>query len=260
MELYGELNEYGERKNWASNIFTRFNSWTSLALYAAGVVILADDMLHPEARSVLYWRRAMAATCMWAGIASFLFHASLTEKWRMLSAGATMGTMCVPIVYCAYRARQRCGRPPPPTFAFVGVVAVFVFVHVLARQPGWSTGVLAGGIAGTILVDFIVLGRREKSAREWKACGCFVATALLGAFVRALDIKLHATDPSGLVWLGHSLWHLLISAAVLIAYDGLYLRFRPPKAEEEEPLKTEAEEPPKAEAEETEEQIIKQVD
>ena len=124
------------------------------------------------------------------------------------------------------RVMKCCGWPPPPTFAFVGVVAVFVFVHVLARQPGWSTGVLAGGIAGTILVDFIVLGRREKSAREWKACGCFVATALLGAFVRALDIKLHATDPSGLVWLGHSLWHLLISAAVLIAYDGLYLRFR----------------------------------
>jgi hypothetical protein len=89
--------------------------------------------------------------------------------------------------------------------------------HVLATVPGWSMSVLITGILGVIGLEWGPL-RADKSRAEAAGTCSFIACALLGVLLRALDIKLHATDPTGLVWLGHSAWHFLISAAVLVAY------------------------------------------
>lgn len=222
-ELYDKIEEYGEARNWGSNVRTRFNSWTSFALYFAGLYAFADA--ESESSSVNAWRRAYGILLMWAGISSFLFHASLTEKWRTLDAGATMSAMAVPLGYVGYRALQRIGRAPPHSVAFCAILCLVVGFHVLAQQPGWSTSVLALSIAGMIFVDYVLLGRAEKSTQEWKACGAFVAACILGVLLRAMDVKCHHSDPFGVVWMGHTLWHFLISTATLIAYDGMFLRF-----------------------------------
>ena len=63
-------------------------------------------MSHGSQGVSLGWHRTLAASLMWAGPASFLFHASLTERWRVLDAGATMGVIMPVMGYSAYRVRE----------------------------------------------------------------------------------------------------------------------------------------------------------
>jgi hypothetical protein len=100
LALYDKLDEYGEPQAWkASSIKTPVNSWSSLAYFAVGVYLAvwpSTEQLGYETclGAVPHWRFVFVIACCWTGIASFCFHASLTERWRVLDAGAGHPLLC----------------------------------------------------------------------------------------------------------------------------------------------------------------------
>lgn len=221
-QLYRRLDEYGEPKRWDQPVRTLLNSYTSFAFWTAGSVILVDGATRPRAllncaAVVPQFNVLLGVACIWTAVASFAFHASLTEVWRILDAGATMGVAFLPAAASLYRLALSLipGMSPMP-FLVAGVMGN-IGCHFLARTQGWSDIILPAAILCTIFIDFVLLAAFRTREDMWNFSS-FAACALLGLLLRAADVKLHRHMP--LIWLGHSCWHVLMSLAIVIAYEG----------------------------------------
>lgn len=222
LALYKRLDEYGERKRWAQPVRTLLNSYTSLAFWAVGVGILVDcatrvDVVRNCASAAPHFNIALGVACVWTGVASFAFHASLSEVWRILDAGATMGVPFLPASSSLHRLALSLGVGASPAPFVAAGIAGNIGCHFLARTQGWSDIVLPACILSNIAVDFGLLAA-YRTRSDVNVLACFAACAIVGILLRVADIKLHRR--MRLVWLGHSCWHLLMSAAILIAYQG----------------------------------------
>jgi len=219
--LYKRLDEYGEPKRWSRPVRTLLNSYTSLAFWTAGVCVVLDGATREPtlsncAAAAPLFNILLGVACMWTGVASFAFHASLTEVWRILDAGATMGVPFLPASLAFYRLALSVvpGLPSTP-FALAGLAAN-VGCHFLARTPGWSDIVLPACILAHIAIDYVLLAR-FRTREDVTSLAVFVSCALSGIALRVADIKLHRSVP--LIWLGHSCWHLLMAFAIWTAYS-----------------------------------------
>ena len=121
---YSKPDEYGEPKAWRSAMRTPLNACSSLGYYYAGVYTLHNMMARTLRRSPQncsdaepQWHIAFGIALLWVGLASFLFHASLTERWRLLDAGATMGVTAISTMSTVYRSIRAALAPAPRRLA-----------------------------------------------------------------------------------------------------------------------------------------------
>lgn len=230
LPLYDKQTEYGEaHRPKPSAVLTWFNSWSSLGYWYAGVFTL-DDIVRrvldrapqncPDAFPI--WHVALGLALLWTGAASFLFHASLTERWRMLDAGATMGVTCWSTGATLHRAlRSSFGAMPLVELVlFLLASCGFVGCHRLARQRGWSDIVLVGNLVASLIIEWTWLYAYKTSA-DVDSHAMYVSLMLIGVGLRALDVERRRLPESlalirRVAWTGHSLWHLLTSAAIVV--------------------------------------------
>jgi hypothetical protein len=223
LQLYEKHLEYGEPRTLANAIRTRCNSWSSLAYWVVGAIIVDDDVsgsgetLLNCMDTLPAWRLSFGLACLWTGMASFLFHASLHERWRALDAGATMGAVVFPTGFSV--ARSLCasaGHRVHTGNIWRLSFALFVGVHLLARTSGWSDIVLPVLLVSQAAFEWSGALGASKTAEEAAAWRVFVALLFLGVLTRLLDMRLHRRIP--LIWLGHACWHCLSSGAIYTLY------------------------------------------
>jgi hypothetical protein len=223
-EPYTKLDEYGERKRWKSSIRTPYNSWSSLAYWAAGSHIFIRAVTYDASSrrncctTQTHWGVALGVAFAWTGIASFLFHASLTERWRILDAGATMGAPVISTGCALYRAllaSSATWAPQCDVPLLAACVAANIGCHFLARTRGWSDIVLPIVLGSHVALEWGPL-RPSRTAADAHAWMCWAAIVSGGTLLRALDVLAHRRLP--FVWLGHLCWHLLTSAAIVLLW------------------------------------------
>ena len=233
-QVYHKPDEYGEQKRWKGPIRTRFNAWTSLAYCEAGSYILHDiacRLLRPPQNCgdvYWHWHVMFGASLTWTGVASFLFHASLTERWRALDAGATMGVTFFPAALCIYRALRANGWEPYERACFALAVLGWAYCHRLAQTPGWSDAVLISNLVGQLILEWTALAsyKEDYDTRAWTIYTCVM---LFGVSLRACDVEVEKwrlkgwpslgqrmTFLTSIAWLGHSAWHILTSAGIVV--------------------------------------------
>ncbi len=224
MELYPRHSyEYGEVQRKNRSVKTRWNAWTSLSYYYAGIYCLTSGAHPCDSDGPFSWRIAIACALCWTGVASALFHASLTERWRAFDAGATMGITSFPTAFAIYRSLRQLDLQnellSPYPFLALGMLG-FLTCHVLAVTPGWSDSVLGSTLLTQAILEWGVLGhyKTDDDVRCWSLYLIFM---LLGVVLRALDVKrgLIPSPVNHVVWLGHSAWHILTSVAIVMLID-----------------------------------------
>ena len=220
---YYKWNEYGEPKSRpGSAVITNWNSWTSLSYWYAGVygiwhVLSAVDTPPTNCGDVEpVWLMAISCTLLWTGAASFLFHASLTDLWRALDAGATMGVAMLPLGFAMYRYTLLNWGLSGEAF-FVLALAGWLGCHILSLTPGWSDPVLIGSLTMHMLLEWGPL-RAFKTPSSFNHWAAYAVLMLSGVAVRAADVKRSSLPSalSGVAWCGHSLWHILTSIAIAL--------------------------------------------
>jgi hypothetical protein len=109
--VYIRAGEYGEteiKRTW-SVYKEPFNAWTSLAYSVFGLVICCvgarDGLVQwgdgpAPNRITVTWAFSVlyGLACFYLGVASFLFHASHSERWRKADAGMTSGVLIPALV------------------------------------------------------------------------------------------------------------------------------------------------------------------
>lgn len=271
-QVYKKVGEYGEFDHYPfswSPFNEPLNAWTSLIYTVCGVMVLIcgisdsqvpageehNNLVRAYLLSIFY-----GLSCMYLGVASFLFHASHAETWRKADAGMTSGVVISVVVFSIYD--RFC--PPAivlPYFLCVAIVLQFSLTH--GFLPYGSSDVLL-----PLLVAFIwgsellpryggVVDSGEYGL--WIEC-CY--SVLVGFLLRIVDIKrsnpsiyknilrllmvlsifpfcwaLGMTDPVlvfGLFawltvchspYLGHIFWHFGLAGALFIWW--YMLRVRP---------------------------------
>jgi hypothetical protein len=223
---------YAERIHPEQLLRTRANTWSNLAyclvgFYACGL-------------SVRDWRRAAApagtlvstpglgmvfgVACVWLGLSSGLFHASLTRLGQQFDAAAMYGPLMALLAIVAARALPKRvslpgGRPVPiwPLLAGIVVAAEVLLISykwsMSSRVVLWS---LIGCVTATSLAELALRPQRFRSGLlAW--AGGFLAAAVA---CRQLDVVGRFSSPDA--WFqGHAAWHVLTAASLgaMVLYE-----------------------------------------
>ena len=223
---------YAERIHPEQLLRTRANTWSTLAyclvgFYACGL-------------SVRDWRRAAATAgtlvstpglgmvfgvaCVWLGLSSGLFHASLTRLGQQFDVAAMYGPLMALLAIVAARALPKRvslpgGRPVPiwPFLAGIVVAAEVLLMYfkwsMSSRVVLWS---LIGCVTATSLAELALRPQRFRS-RLLAWAGVFLAAAVA---CRQLDVVGRFSSPDA--WFqGHAAWHVLTAASfgAMVLYE-----------------------------------------
>ena len=235
---------YSEKIHPSDLFRTRSNTWSNLAYVLVGLYCLAfgwNDRrsTHQRGRNYLIDTPAMsflfAAGCIYLGISSGIFHASLTRWGQQLD----VGSMYAPLLACiainigrhfpllpkwpiAWNSPQSL-RATWPWLA-IGVVATSYLLYHYKWSMS-SAQVLPLHIllvAVFAIVDCIPLQRNVRY--QWNRTGWFLlafASMIVAVICRQLDVAKEFSSPES--WFqGHAIWHLLTS----VSLASLYLAYR----------------------------------
>lgn len=204
---------------------TRANAWSNLAYVYVGVVALVGavyDFRYRTRGNYLVETPAVGAffglSCVYLGIGSGIFHASLTYWGQQLDVAAMYSTLVALIALNLGRLRPYAGRSGRlPTWPIW--IAVAVVVDILLYQYKWSMSsgiVLPGLILGAF--GFALADRFRKvqtTSARW-LIAAFVSL-LLAVACRSLDVVGPLAKPE--IWLtGHALWHGFTAASLGAMY------------------------------------------
>jgi hypothetical protein len=223
---------YAERIHPEQFLRTRANTWSNLAyclvgFYACGL-------------SVRDWRRAAApagtlvstpglgmvfgVACVWLGLSSGLFHASLTRLGQQFDVAAMYGPLMALLAIVAARALPKRVSLPGgqlvPIWPFLAGIVVAAEVLLMyfkwsmsSRAVLWS---LIGCVTATSLAELALRPRRFRSGLlAW--AGVFLAAAVA---CRQLDVVGRFSSPDA--WFqGHAAWHVLTAASLgaMVLYE-----------------------------------------
>jgi len=213
----------------AHSIFrTRANTWSNLAYilagcYAIGFALLdrrnrcrrdAGYLVHTPAMSILF-----GLACIYLGIASGFFHASLTRLGQQFDVASMYMPLLALIALNLGRWRPRLsGMPTWPiwsAFAIAGGVLFFIYKWSLSSSHDLPALIL-------VLIFFIASDRFQQTNQEevrWMIMG--LVALFVAVLCRQLDVAGHFTG--GDAWLqGHALWHVFTALSLACAY--LYYR------------------------------------
>lgn len=223
--------DYAERVLQRAVFRTPANTWSNLAYVLVGFYAIAlarrDRRLGGEERAVNYLRSApllgflFGAACCYLGLASGLYHASLTRLAQQLDVASMYAPLLASLALFAGRAvrngRSRSGWPAfdvAPVLVLLVVAAcwlLFVFKWSMSAKLVLQT--LIGLHAMAALIE-LSLGRGAMPVR-WLG---FSLVALAAAVVcRELDVARKFSRPDA--WLqGHACWHVLTAVSLACVY------------------------------------------
>jgi len=235
---------YSEKIHPSDLFRTRSNTWSNLAYVLVGLYCLAFGWkdrcnTHQRGRNYLIDTPAMsflfAAGCIYLGISSGIFHASLTRWGQQLD----VGSMYTPLLACIainigryipilpnWPFRLKSSQSPSATWPLLTIVVIAT--SYLLYHYKWSMSsaqVLPLHIllvAGFAIVDCIPLQRNVRY--RWNRLGWYLlafASMIVAVLCRQLDVAKQFSSPES--WFqGHAIWHLLTS----VSLASLYLAYR----------------------------------
>lgn len=176
------------------------NTWSNLAYVFVGVWALAA---RPSALGAVF-----AFSCLWLGVGSLLFHASVTREHQWLDVTGmyvALGAVAARALHDAFRLRA--SRTIAAWAIVSGLLAVFKW-----RIDTTLAMVALGLVVGAGAVRRVRAGRLGTGAALLP-----LALIAVGYGVRALDVSRAVCDPASLLQ-GHALWHALAAASLLTAW------------------------------------------
>ena len=235
---------YSERIQSSDLFRTRSNTWSNLAYVLVGLYCFAyawNDLQssNNKGRNYLIDTPAMSflfgTACIYLGIGSGLFHASLTRWGQQLDVGSMYAPLlaCIAINIGRYVPFLPNWRfDPKPVDSCIAtwpllIVGVITMSYLLYRYK-WSmsaTQVLPMHIAivaAFAIVDCIPLEQNVEYRKQ--RLGWFLLALLsliVAVLCRQLDVAKQFSSPES--WFqGHAIWHLLTS----VSLGSLYLGYR----------------------------------
>lgn len=207
----------------ADSIFrTRANTWSNLAYAYVGLFALAG--------SVYDWRRRargnylletpgagafFGLSCVYLGIGSGIFHASLTHWGQQLDVASMYSTLVALIAINLGRHwRTLGGWPLWPVWT---ALAIAVDVYLYIYKWSMSSGKVLPGLILTVLLFGVwdCLARRMQVPVRWLLGGFFTLLAAVAS--RGLDLIPPLSSPE--IWLkGHAIWHCFTAASLACMY------------------------------------------
>ena len=223
--------DYAERILQRAVFRTPANTWSNLAYVLVGFYAIAlawrDRRLGGEERAVNYLRSTpslgflFGVACCYLGLASGLYHASLTRLAQQLDVASMYAPLLASLALFVGRAvrnwRKRRGAPAfdvAPVLVLLVVAAcwlLFIFKWSMSAKLVLQTLIGLHAVAGLVEIS---LGRGAMPAR-W--LGFSIVALLVAVVCRELDVARKFSRPDA--WLqGHACWHVLTAVSLACVY------------------------------------------
>ena len=223
--------DYAERILQRAVFRTPANTWSNLAYVLVGFYAIAlawrDRRLGGEERAVNSLRSTpslgflFGVACCYLGLASGLYHASLTRLAQQLDVASMYAPLLASLALFVGRAvrnwRKRRGAPAfdvAPVLVLLVVAAcwlLFIFKWSMSAKLVLQTLIGLHAVAGLVEIS---LGRGAMPAR-W--LGFSIVALLVAVVCRALDVARKFSRPDA--WLqGHACWHVLTAVSLACVY------------------------------------------
>jgi hypothetical protein len=194
------------------------NTWSNLAFFVVGAVILRESHREPNAIQL----RPLGWACQFLGIGSFAFHATGTFIFEFFDLSGMFLVSNFWLMWNVNLVRQL----PVPVNRLLFAGGVATCSALLLILPSEGTVIFTVQIVAIQLIQIALLFMRRKDAVE-KSAVPFALMAMffgLSFFLWQLDINGHPLicDPHNHFFQGHSLWHLFNGCAIY----SLYRHFR----------------------------------
>jgi len=226
---------YAERVRPANVSRTLTNTWSNLGFVLVGLYAISfgwsdrrrtapvPDGQKPNllrstpAHSILF-----GISCVYLGIGSGLYHASLTRWGQHLDVAAMYTPLVVLIAFNLDRwlPRVRGRRTWPLWIVAVLVTSVLLYIYKWSMSSRVVLPGLILAVANFLLLDLI---NRRMRWRDLLWPLLALATLVLAVTCRQLDVAGRFTGPDSWVQ-GHALWHLLTAgtlACMFVYYRGV---------------------------------------
>lgn len=223
---------YAERIIHQAVFRTPANTWSNLAYVLVGFYAIAlarQDRRQRPATPISYLQATpplgllFGAACCYLGLASGLFHASLTRWGQQLDVASMYAPLLASLALFCGRGvrglRKRVGWPSFEVWPLLMILVVaacwLLFVFKWSMSAGLVLRTLIGLQTGAAVLD-LILARRTVQVR-WLGLSLVALAAAVAC--RELDIAGKFSRPDALLQ-GHACWHVLtaLSLACLYAY------------------------------------------
>lgn len=210
---------------------TRANTWSNLAYAYVGIaalVVAAYDLRRRPTANYLCATPALSAffglSCVYLGVGSGVFHASLTRWGQQLDVAAMYSTLVALLAINFGRVCPRIAGVPswPLWIALAVVVDVLFYVYKWSLSSGVVLPALILGVMAFGTWD--CLASRNIVPVRWLFIA--VLTLVVAVACRGLDLVPPLDSPE--IWLkGHALWHGFTAASLGCMYA--YFRAERPR-------------------------------
>ncbi|MBO0950520.1 ceramidase domain-containing protein [Fibrella forsythiae] len=222
--------EYCEFNNVARFFHQRMNTYSNLAYFFFGVLILQiayDDYKNEGIRrqnrleSFPMLSALMGICFIYLGFGSAFFHASLTWIGQRVDMNGTYGITLVLVSIGFYHVLHKIRFTPLAKSIWAGllVVLIVLFLEIALLIP--SSRLLPGLILALLAFIAINYIQFRKKRSGLLAIASLVLMVVAVRF-RTLDVQKVGCDPHSLIQ-GHSIWHLLTALSSVCSYS--FFRF-----------------------------------
>ncbi len=216
---------YAERVFPGDLFRTRANTWSNLAYVWVGLYALGFgfwDRRRPRPSTSGYLVRTPAFSflfgiaCIYLGLASAYFHASLTRSGQRWDVAAMYAPLLAIIALGTGRRwpRLKGRRPTWPLFAGLAILAGYLlFRYKWSMRSGVVLPNLIFATAALTLPDLLF----RRGQWQWRWLGLATLTLALARICWLLDVAGRFSGPDDW-WQGHAFWHLLTAASLAQLY------------------------------------------
>ncbi len=219
-------NEYCEFNNVARFFHQRMNTYSNLAYFFFGVLIVqiaADDHknrgLRPQNRLEAFpmLSTLMGICFIYLSLGSAFFHASLTYIGQRVDMNGTYGITLVLVSIGLYHIlhRVRFTQRTKTIWAVALVVLIVLFLKIALLIPSSQ---LLPGLILTLLVCVTINYIQFRKSRSGLLAIASLVLMVVAVRFRTLDVQKIGCDPHSLVQ-GHSIWHLLTALSSVCSYS-----------------------------------------
>lgn len=207
----------------ASIFRTRANSWSNLTYVYVGIAAIvasAYDLRRRARGNYLIenpWTGIFfGASCVYLGIGSGVFHASLTHWGQRLDVASMYSALVALIAICLGRWWPRLGALGvswPWWLALATVVDVLLYIYK------WSLSSIV--VLPALILTVLAFGIADRFTTRWRLQARWLwggaITLFLAVACRGLDLVPPLSSPE--IWLkGHALWHCFTAASLGCMY------------------------------------------
>lgn len=215
---------------------TRANAWSNLAYVYVGLFAIVACISDLRRRSLGNFLAAspeyslfFGLSCVYLGIGSGIFHASLTHWGQQLDVASMYSTLVALIALNLGRLHPRIARLGGVSTAWLWIpMAIAVDVLLYLYKWSMSSGVVLPTLIGTVCIFGLAARLRGRTQIDVRWLFGAFATLIIAVGCRRLDAVGPLADPK--IWLtGHALWHCYTAACL----GCMYVYYRSERADME---------------------------